>query len=399
MAPPPCVHLLIATPHGNVALGESNASVLLPQDAHQDHPPLQYGPYLHSIHQYLAQDGYRPVLEALQTCFSAPTPPPPVDHLEIISEKHGALYHVVHLNVRSGEQVASFALNVAISEEQKAFLHSDFALLNELRLTYPHGHTPRAYLKGEALYRNANQNSLLSMAVMMTEWLDGHHEFHLSLERPGAPVRIKVWDSTGKDSWLDTEKTLTLYRLASAILTTCLHTGDFRQIYPWHHAAGDFVVKEEGESLSVKLITARDYRCLTPDAAASGNTWACIICFFLNLTVRMRLDRLDGTGDLAWADSFSLQGILEGFIMAWEEKALRDSSLPSSRDVLEVLGDFDMEEWTALGEIVLEQGMVEQEELPFLRTRLHQHLEDLEKAIRHAKRNQLEPVSPVMRKQ
>ncbi len=390
MTPPPAVHLLIASPHGIIPLSDNNAGVFLPQDAHGDLRPLRYGPYLQSIHQYLAQDGYRLVLQALQNHFALPEPPPAVDHLEIISEKHGALYHVIHLNVRAGEQTASFALNIALSCEQKAFLLSDFAVLNELHLKFHHPHITRAYFQGEAFYHDARRNALHSMAIMMTEWFEDHHEFHLSLEKSGARARIKVWDSSGNDHWLDAEETVDLYRLASAILTAGLDTDDFRQIYPWHHAAGDFIIKRERGGLSVKLITARDYRCLTPDAAASGNKWAAILCFFLNLSLRMRLDRLDGTGDLAWADAACLQGVLDGFLMAWTEKVCRDPSLPSSRNVLEVLGSFDPDEWMAVGEMALEQGVVEQEEIPFLRMCLREHLKDLVTTIQRTKSEQVQ---------
>ena len=41
---------------------------------------------------------------------------------------------------------------------------------------------------------------------------------------------------------------------------------------------------------------------------------AALLLFFLTLSIRMRLDRLDGTGDVAWADDSSLTGVWTGFL-------------------------------------------------------------------------------------
>jgi len=46
------------------------------------------------------------------------------------------------------------------------------------------------------------------------------------------------------------------------------------------------------------------------------NPMIAIVYFFLNLTVRMRLDRLDGVGDVAWAGDFCVNAISEGFFDA-----------------------------------------------------------------------------------
>ena len=39
-----------------------------------------------------------------------------------------------------------------------------------------------------------------------------------------------------------------------------------------------------------------------------------LLVFFLNLTIRMRLDRQDGIGEIVWADDIAIKGTLQGFL-------------------------------------------------------------------------------------
>lgn len=89
----------------------------------------------------------------------------------------------------------------------------------------------------------------------------------------------------------------------------------FSQIFPWHHAAGDFVVRFRDPGLDVRLVTVRDFRPMFDAGATEAPRWflEALLLFFLNLTIRMRLDRLDGVGDLVWADQWVLLAAIEGF--------------------------------------------------------------------------------------
>jgi hypothetical protein len=86
----------------------------------------------------------------------------------------------------------------------------------------------------------------------------------------------------------------------------------FRQIFPWHHAAGDFVVRSRDDGVGLRLITARQYAPMVAGVSA----FDALLFFLLNLSLRTRLDRLDGVGDVVWAEdgcvSATLMGFLEG---------------------------------------------------------------------------------------
>jgi hypothetical protein len=87
----------------------------------------------------------------------------------------------------------------------------------------------------------------------------------------------------------------------------------FEQIFPWHHAAGDFVVKTQDKSLDVRLVTARQYAPML-ERCEEISVHEALLFFLLNLSVRMRLDRLDGVGIVAWADDDCVEATVGGFI-------------------------------------------------------------------------------------
>jgi hypothetical protein len=65
--------------------------------------------------------------------------------------------------------------------------------------------------------------------------------------------------------------------------------------------------------MDVKLVTARQYAAML-EPAEGVSVHEALLFFLLNLTLRMRLDRLDGVGAVAWADDESMDATLEGFV-------------------------------------------------------------------------------------
>lgn len=75
---------------------------------------------------------------------------------------------------------------------------------------------------------------------------------------------------------------------------TCYYNAEtFEQIFPWHHAAGDFVIKLQKNNMKMKLITVRQYAPMleNKNETAKNNTDSDIylmleamLVFFLNLS-------------------------------------------------------------------------------------------------------------------
>jgi len=373
MSPAFAIRPSINTPHGLLPLTAERTRLQLPGGPDSKQSCLFYGPYLNAISQFLANDSFHALQTALSFHLQRSVSLHEIKRIELISEKHGALYHVARLKVHFADQMSSLAVNVAVQPEQQAFLDNEYELLNDLARNFDRTFLPVPYLKGEADYYD-DQNGHLPLKLFIAGWFEDHHEFHLSSHKDTAVPVISVWDSGSTCGSLAKEQSLSLYSRAAAILTYYLDGCSFQQIYPWHHAAGDFVVKRQGKEVDLRLITVRDYRCLLPPGQNFEDIWIAIVHFFLNLSLRIRLDRFDGTGELAWAGPDCLHGVLAGFLQSWAQKGLKYPHLPSSNEVLNVLRSFNRQEWLPLAQLVMEDGLVEADEVEFLAPRLKDHV-------------------------
>jgi hypothetical protein len=128
-----------------------------------------------------------------------------------------------------------------------------------------------------------------------------------------------VWDPAGGNRPLSDTQSAAVYRQAAYILTSYLDLDRFEAIADWHHAAGDFVVCDQPE-VDLRLVTARDYRPMfnEPPLDFAGLLHACLV-FLLRLTIRNRLDRLDGTGEMAWAGPQAVAPTVDGALRALAE--------------------------------------------------------------------------------
>jgi len=373
------VHLFVSTPRGPEPFSSRQVRAPLPHDP--DAPALVCGPYFKALVQLLLEDDARLLRQASRNFPGSRCRDESPCELNLCSEKHGAFYHVARVEARFPHGGFSLGLDVAASPRGRACMDREYDLLRELSGRFQPPRVPRPLFKGEALYEDEGGERLL-LQVMGVEWFDDHHEFHLSRSPGGgdAPV-VKVWDWARGEAFLTVPQTRSLYRGAAEILTGCMDPLDFRQIHPWHHAAGDMVLRRLGDEVDVKLITVRDFRCLCPPGKTPEECWLALACFFFHLTVRLRLDRLDGTGEYAWAPPSCLAPAVEGFLGGWDRKTGACPCLPPSAEVLDVFRRFGPKEWASLGETVLSGGLVEAGEGEFLRARLKEHITSLMNAL------------------
>jgi hypothetical protein len=152
------------------------------------------------------------------------------------------------------------------------------------------------------------------------EWLEGYHEWHLAMAQDGKHA-VLIWDMEKGNRTASIEEGRSLFREASRILTLYYDPKTFQQIFPWHHAAGDFIVKGAGQAIEVKLSTARNYLPLISfPKKADSNRVTALLAFLLNVTVQMRLDRIGGVGEPIWAQEQFVRPCLEGFFGALQTK-------------------------------------------------------------------------------
>lgn len=370
----------INTPDGLLAATKELAAAPMPVGPFRQELRLLYGPYLEAISSFLMRDHCRALQLVLPQHLHRAVSLSEVVKIDIISEKHGALYHVARLRAHLRKEICCMAINVAVTPRQQAFLENEYGLLTLLSSSSGDHFLPTPYLVDETAY-SADDEPSRTLKLFIVEWFNDFHEFHLGKNAKDSLPIIKVWDGISPGPGLNRQQTHSLYHRAAAILTACLDGRSFRQIYPWHHAAGDFIVKADSDSVDLRLITVRDYRCLLSPGPDFENLLAAILHFFLNMSLRMRLDRLDGVGDLAWAAPDCLKPLLAGFLQSWERKTAAHPHLPSCRELLSVLRSFRQDDWLPLAEMVLEDGLVEAGELDFIKPLLGDHVSELTTAI------------------
>ena len=73
-------------------------------------------------------------------------------------------------------------------------------------------------------------------------------------------------------------------------------------------------MKTDGGQIDLRLITVRKYAPLFADVSRDVDTiLQALLIFWLNLSIRIRLDRLDGVGEFGCADDDMVEAALNGF--------------------------------------------------------------------------------------
>ncbi len=75
------------------------------------------------------------------------------------------------------------------------------------------------------------------------------------------------------------------------------------------------MASRENGQMACKLITVRQYAPrLEFHKRSPENQVTAMLLFFANLTIRMRLDRLDGVGETVWARDHSVEATIKGVV-------------------------------------------------------------------------------------
>lgn len=357
---------LFSSTDGDVPLDEKTLDRAFLLNPFEEHPFLTLRDYFQSIEHF--------ILEA--SLF-----PDPIDGLLIRSEKHGTLYHVASVEITGHGSRKKFAVSTAFGEARKGLLLREYETMKVLNEQFSYGSIPKAYVASEALCSNARGSETAVMNV--AEWLEGYHEWHLTADENGKQA-VLIWDMENGNRTASSEEGRSIFREASRILTLYYDPKTFRQIYPWHHAAGDFVVKGAGEGREVKLTTARNYLPLISfPRKADTNRVTALVAFLLNMAVQMRLDRLGGVGEPIWAEEEFVSPCLEGFFGAIQTKKAEerwdlgeDPSLPA------LLKGFSIEELKNLHAPLIESYREEKpEDFKVIEKNLDEHIATLWKIL------------------
>lgn len=350
---------------------------------------LSHGEYFGAVRKFLEKSRFKILVAALSRRQGRKIVAEDLGEILIFLEKHGEFYHPARVEVklnRSGRRI-SFVVNAAFSEVGKSRIEKEYHLLTSLRADLPDPCLPEVY----GFDRVRVQKGAFEAKMFLGEWFTGFCEFHLSRKPGDEAQRIVVWDPERGDRYLTRDQSGEIYRQAAMILTGIYNYETFEQISSWHHAAGDFVVRCEGESIEVKLITVRQYGPMfepeTIEDMTCGNhlenrRLEALLVFFLHLALRMRLDRLDGVGEIAWSDNVAVRQTVKGVFdaLALKPQAAR-TGVPLVEGFKKHLRTCSLDELHELTEALVDSLHPRSPDTPVIRKNIEQHVKDLYRAI------------------
>ena len=282
--------------------------VSLPSGRNRAHPSdgPTYGDYFSAVRSFLEKDGFRMLSSAVGELLPHPAGSQDFQTIHVFLEKHGEYYHPAQLVLSLSDTVCRFVLNVAVDTPGMELVLQEHDLLDSLFRRFRKPYLPRVFgadvvpVSGE---RNAG--------MFIGEWFEGFCEFHITQTAPHQQMALWV-PETGPSLISDSQRRF-IYRNVAYILTSFYDVETFAQISPWHHAAGDFIFRPGDPGMALRLVTVRGYAPVLREKSKDlAEMLQALLVFCMHLSIRTRLDRLDGVGDVVWADRIALEETVSG---------------------------------------------------------------------------------------
>jgi hypothetical protein len=310
---------------------------------------ITHGAYFQAIQTYFQNEGALHLRSALAGGAPDASSFPIPERIDVVLEKHGEFYHPARIITPSRERARAFVLNVAVTATGVEWMENETEALRQVAGRLPAGTIPCVYGVGNITYESDRH-----FCMFLADWFEDCHEFHLSIDPRDGEQKIIVWNYQQAPFFLPPDHAKDVYYKAAYLLTRAYDPQTTRQIYPWHHASGDFILRNREDGVDLKLISVRQYGpTLTTGKSQSLDDDArqmAAMVFFANLTLRNRIDRFDGTGDMAWAGDEVVAPTVAGF-----RHALTASLAATMRGMLT---RFDEDDWVELLTAVVAQYLL-----------------------------------------
>ena len=342
---------------------------------------VSHGEYFEAVRAFVELDDLKIFTGVMAGLLQQTIEPSEIQHIRIYLEKHGEFYHPARLETDLAGHTFNFVLNVAISDTGQNILSREFYNLKRLNAEFPVSYLPRVFTMAEVSAGNGK-----AFSMFMGEWFHDHHEFHISTDGSDNQLKFCVWDEKNGHYHLADQQAAGLIRQAAGIMTDYYNVATFEHISPWHHAAGDFIVKIDKDAVGLKLITVRNYTPLfrQPENQNSGRgddieqILQALLIYFLKLSIKMRLDRLDGVGDIVWLDEIVVKNTVLGVFGSLAKKPPL-SILPDALDVCfkHYLSVYRQEDLLELSETILPSLGSTPPEIQIIKENLADHARSL----------------------
>jgi len=345
---------------------------------------VSHGDYFTVVRNFLEQDRFEIITRAVSQQIHREVTSQEIEEINIFLEKHGEFYHPARIETMLHGTAIHFVLNVAISDAGKRCIQREYGLLKQLNEDFLFSFLPKVY--GQDCVSIAGNE----FKMFLGEWFKGYNEFHISLDPADEKYKIVVWDHEHGNYFLTDDQVINLYQQVARILTSYYNVNTFEQILSWHHGAGDFVLKCQNNRIDLKLITVRQYRPLFENDSGNENPDAelileALLVFFLNLAIRIRLDRLDGVGEIVWSDDTWVDGILKGF---FESLALKPTIVSIPGPLIDCFRNHllscSQSDLFGLSQAMVDAYNPQSPEIPVIKKNLKRHVKILFNAIKMA---------------
>jgi hypothetical protein len=368
---------LLSDQNGDIELSEAELKQPFLVSPSEEHPFLTLADYFGALEKFILDDEGNLLQSALKKQITLPE----ISEVIFRSEKHGAFYHIASIELLSPEKNIKLAVTTALSEAARISLDEEYSILRQLVEMTP-DYIPQTYCKKSvSIATGAGSEEFL---MVLGEWLEGYHEWHIGDDPDTGSRRIHLWDYVNGYRFLTDEESYEVLRQSALILTYYYNQESFSQIYPWHHGAGDFIIAAAPGTISVKLITARDYEPLVHfEQPNETDQMVAAIHFLLNLVLRMRLDRLDGVFEPVWLGPFAAEAAVAGFFVGLAKTQDKDRLIIGPvTEFLEIMQSFDVQEiydmYDSLLEIYAEE---DQDDFNLIKDKLSEHAAEVHQIL------------------
>ena len=355
-----------------------NAS--LPSGRNMSQPPggPTYGDYFSAGRAFLEKDRCRMLSGAVEELLQRPAGPKDFHSIDIFLDKHGEYYHPSQVVLALADRVCRFVLNVAVDTPGTDLVLREHDLLEMLFRRFQKPYLPRVFGAGIVPFPGGK-----NAGMFLGEWFEGFYEFHVTKIEPNQ--QIALWVPDKGPSILSDLQRRSIYRNAAYILTSFYDIETFAQISPWHHAAGDFIFRPGDPGPALRLVTVRGYSPVLREKSDDlVEMLQALLVFCVHVSVRTRLDRLDGTGDVVWADEVALTETVTGLFQGLKETPTPEVFPGPVADVFYAYaGSLSRADLMDLAEAILGAYPEAAEETDVIRCHLSDHVHQLHSAIQN----------------
>ena len=338
---------------------------------------LTYGGYFQAIENFLRHQGMEIIAKTAERLLNHRVDCNHIHRIDVHLIKHGAIYHPSKLVAGLEGTDLPMILNVAASTEGQSILPNEYRYIKRLSGIYANQRLIDVYGWG----KGETQCPFDELVMFLGQWLEGYFEFHMTKGENGTG-QWQVWNTDQGFRDLTPPQVSEVFQQAAAILAAFYHPLTFEAILDWHHAAGDFIIHPTATGVDTRLITVRRYEPLVkwddPQPPSIHDVLQTLALFILRTSLFLRLDRLDGVGEHAWADAAVLPAIIEGLSNGLIISADRNG-LPQT--VIEAAWAFlsahSKPELLQLGMKIIDKRIAGLTEKAFITERLEAHIDEL----------------------